>query len=215
MDLNEKTYTSNLISSIGKIYNQSRLDGKLHVEDLYILNAVYKLLTDCETALTEVHIKILNNLYINIINSSKYLCTSKKYSSFAYISQKPFVQAERDDCNSLPIQDLIYYWQEPLGITSEAIMNNIETGTYLDTKLSDLKSIFEEGKDINYSDIGLICFALNKVSVTDQYFIYDDDNNANVTGGFESFYNYELKTRIFISINNYSYGIMNFKIKKI
>ncbi len=213
MDLNEKTYTATLIASINKTYNQSRLDGKLHIEDLYILNAVYKLLTNCETALTSVHVKILNSLYTNIINSSKYLCTSKQYSSFAYISQKPFIQAETEDCNSLPIQDVIYYWQESLGTTYQNILDLISTGSYIETKPFDTREEFVKGVDIDYIDIGLIAFAIPNSTEDMIYDLYDILEN-NVTEGFLSYFNTDLKTRIFIGINIYSMGVINFKIKQ-
>jgi hypothetical protein len=169
----------------------------------------------CATSLTDSNKKLLRDLYIKLYNGSKYICKVTKYKTYYSTVNNTFVQAESSDCNTLPIQDLIYYWQEPLGVIDTTILENIAEGDYLETKPSDLKSNFVEGKDINYTDIGLICFALNKVSSTDKYYIFDDDNNADVTEGFESFYNDDLKTRIFISYNIYSYGLMNFKIKKI
>lgn len=211
---NEKIHISNVIASLTKIYNQSKLNGQLHSEDIYILDAIYKLMNGCETSINDFQKKTLNSLYNSIINNSKYICSKTIFKNYIVNSNK-FIQAETTDCNTLPIQDLVYYWQEPLGIIDETILENIATGTYLDTKPSDLKESFVKGKDINYIDIGLICFALNKVSSIEKYYIFDDDNNADITNGFESFYNDELKTRIFISYNIYSYGLMNFKIKKI
>lgn len=105
-----------------------------------------------------------------------------------------FIQAEKTDCNNIPLQPII------LARTLQGIYSwwyfriNWKVVLILETKFSDLISIFE-GKDINYTDIGLICFALNNSLLTDNYHIYDD-NNAD-TNGFESFYNEELQTRIF------------------
>lgn len=212
---NEKSHISSIIASLNKAYSQSKLNGQLNTEDIYILDSIYKLLNNCETSLTDKNKNILEKLYRHILYTSKYICKAPVYKSYFSKTINTFVQEETGDCNTLPIQDLIYYWQEPLGITDVTILENIAEGSYLNTKTSDLKSNFIEGKNINYIDIGLICFALNNISSTDQYFIYDDDNNANVTEGFESFYNDELKTRIFISYNIYSHGIMNFKIKKL
>lgn len=214
MVTNEKIHVSSIITSLNKAYNQSKLYGKLPSEDIYLLDVVYKLLSECELSLTNDQIRFLKDLYFSISNNSKYICKTKLLKSYYVETVAPFVQAEFTDCNNLPIQDLIYYWQEPLGVIDTTILENIATGTYLDTKSSDLKSNFIEGKDINYIDIGLICFALNKTSSSTKYIIYDD-NDADVTDGFESFYNDNLKTRIFISYNIYSHGIMNFKIKKI
>jgi len=215
MTLNDKLHTSSIINSLNKAYNQSKLNGKLVTEDIYLLDSIYKLLDGCEMSLNNKQLKNLKELYISILNNSKYICKTPIFKTYYSKEVIPFVQAESQDCNNIPKLDLIYYWQESLGVLPSTILANIATDQYLQTKPSDLKSKFIEGKDINYTDIGLICFALNDVLVIDNYHIYDDDNDSDVTLGFESFYNTELKTRIFISYNIYSYGLMNFKIKKI
>lgn len=215
MNINEKVHITSIIASLDKIYKQSKLNGELNSEDIYILDSIYKLINDCETSLNDFQIKTLTTLYNSIRKSSKFICPVDKYKSYTTTSNNKFIQAEVDDCNTLPIQDLIYYWQEELGVTDSEILTKIAQGDYLDTKFSDLKPEFINGKNINYNDIGVICFALNKTLSGDNYFIYDDDNNADVTGAFKSFYNSILKTRIFISYNIYSHGLMNFKIKKI
>lgn len=214
MKVNEKSHTSTVISSLNKIYDQSKIYGELHPKSIYILDAIYKLLSGCETSITNCQRKSLYSLYTKLLYNSKYICPAKPYKPYIMTGSN-FIQAETTDCNTLPpIQDLVYYWQEDLGVTASTIINNIANSNYLETKPVTLKTNFIEGKDINYTNIGLICFALNKSTVSTSYIIYDD-NDADVTDGFQSFYNADLETRIFISYNIYSHGIMNFKIKKI
>ena len=216
--LNEKAHYSTLISSLNKEYKKTKLAKTLTPNDIYLLDIVYNLLQGCCLELSDIEIKKLLTVYNNLSFGSKVICNNNYQETYQMSKKDKFIQAEKDDCNNIPLQPIItkiYYWQEPLGVIVDDILELIESGTYLETKFSDSISIFEEGKDINYTDIGLICFALNNSLLTDNYHIYDDDNNADITNGFESFYNEELQTRIFISNNIYSYGVMNFKIKKI
>ena len=216
--VNEKAHYSTLISSLNKEYKKTKLAKTLTPNDIYLLDIVYNLLQGCCLELSDIEIKKLLTVYNNLSFGSKVICNNNYQETYQMSKKDKFIQAEKDDCNNIPLQPIItkiYYWQEPLGVIVDDILELIESGTYLETKFSDSISIFEEGKDINYTDIGLICFALNNSLLTDNYHIYDDDNNADITNGFESFYNEELQTRIFISNNIYSYGVMNFKIKKI
>ena len=216
--INEKSHYSTLISSLNKEYKKTKLAKTLTPNDIYLLDIVYNLLQGCCLELSDIEIKKLLTVYNNLLFGSKVICNNNYQETYQMSKKDKFIQAEKTDCNNIPLQPIItkiYYWQEPLGVIVDDILELIESGTYLETKFSDSISIFEEGKDINYTDIGLICFALNNSLLTDNYHIYDDDNNADITNGFESFYNEELQTRIFISNNIYSYGVMNFKIKKI
>ncbi len=216
--INEKSHYSTTISSLNKEYKKTKIGKTITPNDIYLLDVVYNLLQGCCLELSDIETKKLLKIYNTILHTSKIICNNNYQEVYQMSKKDKFIQAEKTDCNTIPIQPVItkvYYWQEPLGVTTDDILELIESGTYLETKFSDSISVFEEGKDINYTDIGLICFALNNVYLTDNYHIYDDDNNADITTGFESFYNEDLKTRIFISNNNYSYGIMNFKIKKI
>ena len=216
--INEKAHYSTLISSLNKEYKKTKLAKTLTPNDIYLLDIVYNLLQGCCLELSDIEIKKLLTVYNNLLFGSKVICNNNYQETYQMSKKDKFIQAEKTDCNNIPLQPIItkiYYWQEPLGVIADDILELIESGTYLETKFSDSISIFEEGKDINYTDIGLICFALNNSLLTDNYHIYDDDNNADITNGFESFYNEELQTRIFISNNIYSYGVMNFKIKKI
>jgi hypothetical protein len=215
--INEKSHYARIISSLNKEYKKAKIGKSINPIDIYLLAITYDLLQEVHLILSDEEIKQLLKIYSNLLYNSKIICNDNCQEIYQINKKNNFIQAEKTDCNNIPIQPIItkiYYWQEPLGVISDDILELIESGTYLETKSLDSISVFEEGKDINYTDIGLICFALNNISLNDNYHIYDDDNNADITTGFESFYNEDLKTRIFISYNIYSYGIMNFKIKK-
>ena len=216
--INEKSHYSTIISSLNKEYKKTKIGKTITPNDIYLLDVVYNLLQGCCLELSDIETKKLLKIYNTLLHGSKIICNNNYQEVYQMSKKDKFIQAEKTDCNNIPLQPIItkiYYWQEPLVVIVDDILELIESGTYLETKFSDSISIFEEGKDINYTDIGLICFALNNSLLTDNYHIYDDDNNADITNGFESFYNEELQTRIFISNNIYSYGVMNFKIKKI
>lgn len=215
--INEKSHYSTLISSLNKEYKKTKLGKSLTPNDIYLLDVVYNLLQGCCLELSDIEIKKLLNIYNNILFTSKVICNNNYQEVYQMTKEDKFIQAEKIDCNNIPVQPAItkiYYWQEPLGVTSTTIISNIATGIYLNNKPSVVEALFSDGKDINYTNIGLICFALDNTLIGTNYAIYDD-NDANVTDSFQSFYNVNLQTRTFISYNIYSHGIMNFKIKKI
>jgi hypothetical protein len=214
--INEKSHYARIISSLNKEYKKAKIGKSINPIDIYLLAITYDLLQEVYLTLSDKEIKQLLQIYSTLLYKSKIICNDNCQETYQINKKNNFIQAEKTDCNNIPTQpSKIYYWQESLGVIANEILELIANGDYLDTKLSDLKPVFEEGKNINYINIGLICFALNNISLIDNYHIYDDDNNADITAGFESFYNEDLKVRIFISYNIYSYGTMNFKIKKI
>lgn len=216
--INEKSHYARIISSLNKEYKKAKIGKLINSIDIYLLAIIYDLLKEIYITLSDEEIKQLLKIYSNLLYSSKVICNDNYQEIYQINKKNNFIQAEKTDCNNIPpepILDNIYYWQEGLGVIDTTILENIATGTYLITKPFDSKVSFIEGKNINYINIGLICFALSNTNLNEIYHIYDDDNNADITEGFESFYNEDLKTRIFISYNIYSYGIMNFKIKKI
>lgn len=214
--INEKSHYSTTISSLNKEYKKTKVGKSITPVDIYLLDVVYNLLNGCCLVLSDVETKQLLKMYNTILHTSNIICNNNYQEVYQISKVDKFIQAEKTDCNTLPqpIIDKIYYWQELLGETSTTIMVKVNTGTYLSTKPSYLKSVFNKGKDIIYSNIGLICFAISNVELIDNFAIYDD-NEVSVLDGFESFYSSPLKTRTFISHNIYSHGIMNFKINKI
>lgn len=103
MDLNQKGHTSVLIGSLEKIYKQLRLTGKLKSTDLYILDAIYKLLNGCDASLTHIQRRELLSLYNDILNSSQTLCQPIILPEDKVSPASNFIQAEALDCNQLPV----------------------------------------------------------------------------------------------------------------
>lgn len=214
MDINEKTHTSVVIGSLDKIYNQSRVTGILHSNDVYILDAIYKLLSGCTTSITHIQRRSLISLYNTILNSSKYTCKSIILNKDKVILKSKFTQAEYTDCNTTTNLQKIYYWQEPnITIIEKDIINNVSINGYLQTKSFDTIPNFEIGKTISYTSIGLISFAITNSLETDNYRLYDILNN-DITDGFNRTY-LNNKTILFVSNNIYSHSNMFIKLKKL
>lgn len=215
IEINEKNHQSVIISSLEKIYNQGRISGRLNSINLYLLNIIYKLLDNCCIELTSVERKILMDMYRNILFHSIEICNNVSVEIYDFNYKTPFFQAESTDCNNYKKADKIYFWQEEnLNTTYSDILPLLDDQDYFLNKNFDTKEVFEIGKDIVYSNIGVICFAVTEVTDTENYIIYDILNN-DVTSTFTTSYLDNIKTRIFVSKNIYSYGTMNFKIKKI
>jgi hypothetical protein len=203
-----------LNASLKKLFDQGKLNGKLKPEDLYILNVLYNLITECNITITQEQRKQLECLYFTIYNNSPHICKVKGVVGFPVNLDTKFIVQEPNDQDIYTVISKVSYWQESLGTDAQEILDLIDTGEYIDTKLADTKVVFEAGKDITYSTVGLIVFALNCSEESTKYAIYDILNN-DVTNGFQSFYNSALTTRIFISSNIYSFGTINFKIKQL
>lgn len=213
IDINEKTHTSVVIGSLDKIYNQSRVTGVLHSNDVYILDSIYKLLSGCTTSITHTQRRSLISLYNTILNSSKYTCKSIILNQDKVILKSKFTQAEYTDCNTTANLQKVYYWQEPnIDILLDDIINNVSVNGYLQSKLFDTIPVFEIGKTISYTSIGLISFAITNSLETDNYRLYDIMNN-DVTNGFTRTY-LDNKTILFVSNNIYTNSDMFIKLKK-
>ena len=213
IDINEKTHTSVVIGSLDKIYNQSRVTGVLHSNDVYILDSIYKLLSGCTTSITHTQRRSLISLYNTILNSSKYTCKSIILSQDKVILKSKFTQAEYTDCNTTANLQKIYYWQEPnIDIILDDIIGNVSINGYLQTKSFDTIPVFEIGKTISYTSVGLISFAITNSLETDNYRLYDIMNN-DVTETFTYTY-LDNKTILFTSNNIYSHGNLFIKLIK-
>ena len=104
------------------------------------------------------------------------------------------------------------YWQEIYTLNNSQITELIDDTSYLTDKPSDTYENFEIGKNIDYTKVGKIVF-LALESDTVNYIIKDVLNN-DVTHTFNISLIPQLNATLFISDNNYSHGIMNFKIIK-
>lgn len=72
--LNSQNHCNIVVPSLNKAYNKAKINGKLIVDDIYILEAISKLLLDCYTSLQASETLNLRNYYNTILNNSKYVC---------------------------------------------------------------------------------------------------------------------------------------------
>ncbi len=205
-----KNHLGVLIGSIDKIYKRAQMVGKLESKEVYYLNIIYKLLNNSE--LTNSQNNQLITFYNKLSFYSDNICPPKVIKKYQTTPKPKFEQAEVTDCNTVISNKSILYWQEVYTLNNSQITNLVDDTNYLVDKPSDTYENFEIGKNIDYTKIGKIVF-LALESDTLNYIIKDDLNN-NVTHTFNISLIPQLNATLFISDNNYSHGIMNFKIIK-
>ena len=210
IEITIKQHLSILIGSIEKIYNKAVLTGKLEVKDIYYLNSIYKLLNKVE--LTNIQNNMLINYYNKLAYYSDTICPPKVIKKYQTTPIPKFQQLESEDCNTYPKNKSILYWQENYILNNFQITELVDNTGYLVDKPSDTYENFEIGKNIDYTKIGKIIF-LALESDTTNYTI-KDDLNIDVTHTFNISLIPQLNATLIISDNNYSHGIMNFKIIK-
>lgn len=214
LEISEKAHTSVLIGSLDKIYRKTLLGNKINSHDIYLLNIIFKLLDGCCLELTNTQRRILLDLYRKLYFKSEQICPGPTIKKYQITVVPKFIQAESTDCNTYPHADKIFYWQEVNISTLLAdIQPLVDDTDYLDNKLFDTFTNFESGKEIEYSNIGRICF-LAMESNTLNYEIKDIDNN-NVTDAFDIVLIPVINSTLIVSKNFYSHGNINFKIKKL
>ena len=210
IEITIKQHLSVLIGSIEKIYNKARLNGKLEVKDIYYLNSIYKLLNKVE--LTNSQNNMLINYYNKLAYYSDTICPPKVIKKYQTTPIPKFQQLESTDCNTYSKNKSILYWQEVYTLNNSQITDLVDDTNYLTDKPSDTYENFEIGKNIDYNKVGKIIFlALESNTIN---YIIKDDLNIDVTHTFNISLIPQLNATLFISDNNYSYGIMNFKIIK-
>lgn len=214
MIINEINNQSITISSLNKIYNSAKINGKLDSVNLYILNIIFKLLSGCCVGLTHYEKQRLMEMYRKIYFRTDVICKNSFVEPYKYTKPK-FVQAESEDCNSFTKFPKIYYWQElDYNTISNDIFQLIDDTGYFITKPFDSYKNFEIGKTITYSNYGKIVFLATETLSTDMFTI-KDILNINVNDSFTKTYNNVINSTLFVSKNNYSYGDINFKIIKL
>ena len=205
-----KNHLGVLIGSIDKIYKKAQMTGKLESKEVYYLNIIYKLLNNSE--LTNSQNNQLITFYNKLSFYSDSICPPKIIKKYQTTPKTKFEQTENTDCNTYTKNKIILYWQEPFTLNNSQITELIDNTNYLIDKPSDTYENFEIGKNIDYTKIGKIVF-LALESDTVNYIIKDVLNN-DVTHTFNISLIPQLNATLFISDNNYSHGIMNFKIIK-
>ena len=210
--ISEKKHISTIISSINKVYNRAKINGKLSVKDIYYLHVIYKLLTNDLFDLTLDENNVLVTTYNRLAYLSKDICPPIILKTYQTTPKITFEQAGVKDCNNYNSFKKIFYWQEEFNKTQLDILGSLDFN-YLDNKPSDSYENFEIGKDINLNDIGYLSFFLLGSLESESYIIKDALNN-DVTHAFTSFYNNTLKGYLFISNNKYTHSLINLKIIK-
>lgn len=205
-----KNHLGVLIGSIDKIYKRAQMVGKLESKEVYYLNIIYKLLNNSE--LTNSQNNQLITFYNKLSFYSDNICPPKVIKKYQTTPKPKFEQAEVTDCNTVVSNKSILYWQEVYTLNNSQITDLVDNTNYLIDKPSDTYENFEIGKNIDYTKIGKIVF-LALESDTVNYIIKDVLNN-DVTHTFNISLIPQLNATLFISDNNYSHGIMNFKIIK-
>ena len=205
-----KNHLGVLIGSIDKIYKRAQMVGKLESKEIYYLNIIYKLLNNL--ALTNSQNNQLITFYNKLSFYSDNICPSKIIKKYQTTPKPKFEQAEVTDCNTVISNKSILYWQEVYTLNNSQITNLVDDTNYLLDKPSDTYENFEIGKNIDYTKIGKIVFLALESNTID--YIVKDNLNINVTHTFEITLIPHLNATLFISDNNYSHGIMNFKIIK-
>ncbi len=205
-----KNHLGVLIGSIDKIYKKAQMVGKLESKEVYYLNIIYKLLNNSE--LTNSQNNQLITFYNKLSFYSDNICPPKVIKKYQTTPKPKFEQAEITDCNTVTLNKSIFYWQEIYTLNNSQITDLVDNTNYLMDKPSDTYENFEIGKNIDYTKVGKIVF-LALESDTLNYTIKDVLNN-DVTHTFNISLIPQLNATLFISDNNYSHGIMNFKIIK-
>lgn len=106
----------------------------------------------------------------------------------------------------------VYYWQiDGVGVDFDSERLNIDND-YLSKKPVVDIIVFEQGKIVNYTLIGRLCFAIQETENSN--FVITDSLNNDVTDEFDVMYYAPIKTALFVSKNPYSYSSIYFKFKK-
>ena len=205
-----KNHLGVLIGSIDKIYKRAQMVGKLESKEVYYLNIIYKLLNNLE--LTNSQNNQLITFYNKLSFYSDNICPPKVIKKYQTTPKPKFEQAETTDCNTYPKNKSILYWQEIYTLNNSQITELVNNTNYLVDNPSDTYENFEIGKNIDYTKIGKIVFLALESNTTN--YTIKDDLNIDVTHTFNISLIPQLNATLFISDNNYSHGIMNFKIIK-
>ena len=214
--INEKSHYSTIISSLNKEYKKTKVGKTITPNDIYLLDVVYNLLQGCCLELSDIETKKLLKIYNTLLHGSKIICNNNYQEVYQMSKTDKFIQAEKDDCNTIPTQPKvtkIYYWQEQSYLTTITDIIPLLTSTnYFTNKLFESYSNFENiGKTINYPYLGRICFYATESD--NKNFIITDVLNNDVTDVFDTNYSSTLNNTLFVSKDFYTPSDIFFKFK--
>lgn len=212
--INEKSHYSTIISSLNKEYKKTKTGKTITPNDIYLLDVVYNLLQGEYLDLSDIEIKKLLKIYNTILHTSKIICNNNYQEVYQMSKKDKFIQAEKTDCNTVPVQPTItkiYYWQEESYLTTiDDIIPLTYTDGYFTNKLFDTYANFENiGKTINYQYLGRICFYATESN--NQKFIVTDVLNNDVTDIFDIVYLGDSNDTLFVSKDFYTPSDIFFK----
>lgn len=199
--INDKTHISVIIKSLNNIYNESKIYGKLNVEDINYLNIIYKLLNTCYLNLSVDEINTLSNLYENIQFHSKYICPVLKYPR--HIQTKPvFVQAESSDCNSNPVTDRIFYWENRNFLDPDYDLDVVVQATnttFLFAQTFEKYNFFNIGYNwpLEVGDTRVMCINIYDIQSNSEYKLYNEFEE-DITALFYYHYIEETNSALYI-----------------
>ena len=216
--INEKSHYSTIISSLNKEYKKTKVGKTITPNDIYLLDVVYNLLQGCCLELSDIETKKLLKIYNTLLHGSKIICNNNYQEVYQMSKTDKFIQAEKDDCNTIPTQPKvtkIYYWQEQSYLTTITDILSLLTSTnYFTNKLFESYSNFENiGKTINYPYLGRICFYATESD--NKGFIITDVLNNDVTDVFDTNYSSTLNNTLFVSKDFYTPSDIFFKLKQL
>ena len=184
------------------LISQINLSGKIEIEKLTKLNiGIYYLvfyLLDLAQATDEEEANYIKD----------------KYKSFKILKCIRKLGIDIDNFNEQLFSGMtVYYWQ--LNNVIEDINNVIPliTNTYLSSKNNVSFEEFEEGKIINYNEIGRIVFAIKETDILNFELI--DSLGNDITDEFDNHYNITDHIVLFVSKIPLSHSNIFFKFKKI
>lgn len=214
LEVCEKSHIATVINSLDKIYRQSKVNGELNPLDIYYIDIIYKLLYQCNIDISNEDRKQLINIYNNLSFKSDYICPNTNITPFHLNIKTVTIQNNIDDCDESPIKEnKIYYWQEESLETTYQDIVPLVNQEYLDSKYNDTYSNFENGKNIDYTNVGRICFADNKNIEYANYEITDILGN-DMSNFFTLTMIPSQTCNLIVSKNIYSFGEVFIKIKK-
>lgn len=184
------------------LISQINLSGKIEIEKLTKLNiGMYYLvfyLLDLAQATDEAEANYIKN----------------KYKSFKILKCIRKLGIDIDNFNEQLFSNMtVYYWQ--LDNVIEDIDNVIPliTNIYLSSKNNVPFEEFEEGKIINYNEVGRIVFAIKETDILNFELI--DSLGNDITDEFDNHYIVADHTVLFVSKIPHSHSNVFFKFKKI
>jgi len=192
ININEKANTSILINSLEKIYNNSRITGKLESIDLYILNIIYNLLTGCCITLTNTQKMQLMDSYRKIYFNSKNICPSSLINKYLVEYKTKFVQAETDDCNITPIINKIFYWENRNFLDPDydlVIVEQAKDTEFLFAQDFQTYEFFNSGYEwpLEIGDTRVMCINIYEIQPNIEYKLYNEFEE-DITSSF--YYHY-------------------------